>query len=133
MVSAAGNQHSLLVAARVLIVDDSERFRAVAAELVAVQGLEVFGLAADAEQASALTSSESPDGVLLDIHLCDADGFTVAAMLARRCPTARIVLTSANFDRLSVDLVRACGATAYVSKDELFTADLSALFTPAGI
>lgn len=131
MVRAADHQHSLLVAASVLIVDDSERFRAVAAELVAVRGLEVFGLAADAAQATALTTSACPDGVLLDINLCEADGFTVAAALGRRCPTARIVLTSANFDRLSAELLRACGASAYVSKDKLFTADLVGLFSPA--
>jgi two-component system, NarL family, response regulator DesR len=118
--------------AKVLVVDDSERFRAAAAELLADRGLELFGLAADAAQASELTSGGCPDAALIDINLSGSDGFAVAAALAATCPLAIIVMTSANVDCVSVELLRASGVRAFVSKDELASADLASLFSPAG-
>ena len=114
-----------------LIVDDSARFRAAAAELLADRGLEVFGLAADATEASELSVDACPDGALIDVNLSDVDGFTVAAAIAAACPLAVIVMTSANVDRVSPDLLRTAGASAFVSKDELAGQDLVALFNPA--
>jgi CheY-like chemotaxis protein len=120
------------VAARVLIVDDCPRFHAAATELLTDRGLAVCGLAADGDQAIELTTVGCPDGILLDINLSGPDGFTVAAALARACPSARIVLTSANVDRVPDELLRTSGAVAFISKDQLTDSDLRALFTPAG-
>jgi hypothetical protein len=41
-------------------------------------------------------------------------------------------MTSANVDRISNELLRASGAAAFVSKDDLTSADLAGLFSPAG-
>jgi DNA-binding NarL/FixJ family response regulator len=120
------------VLARVLIVDDSAQFRAAAAELLADRGLEVFGLAADGVEAAELINSGSPDGALIDINLAGPDGFTIASALVAACPEVRIVMMSANVDRISNELLQASGASAFVSKDELTSADLAALFSPAG-
>jgi DNA-binding NarL/FixJ family response regulator len=120
------------VLARVLIVDDSAQFRAAAAELLADRGLEVFGLAADGVEATELINSGIPDGALIDINLAGPDGFTIASALAAACPRLRIVMTSANVDRISNELLRASGAAAFVSKDDLTSADLAGLFSPAG-
>jgi len=117
---------------KVLIVDDSAHFRAAAAELLAAHGLEVFGLAADGSEADELTARSRPDGALIDVNLSGADGFAVAAALAAACPRVVIVMTSANIDRVSRDLLGASGAKAFVSKDELAQQDLAALFSPAG-
>ena len=76
----------------VLIVDDHESFRAVARALLEADGFDVVGEAADGASALAAVAELRPDVVLLDIHLPDLDGFTVAQRLPADGPA--IVLTS---------------------------------------
>jgi CheY-like chemotaxis protein len=121
------------VATRILIVDDSPQFRAVAVELLTVRGFELLEAAADGEQALAAVAGGCPDGILLDINLPGSDGFTVSSSLAAACPAARIVLTSADAHYVPAEILRTCAATAFVPKQELAAADLSALFRPRGI
>jgi CheY-like chemotaxis protein len=116
------------VVRRILIVDDSRRFRELAAELLATQGFEVFEDVADGEQALAAVVGECPDGILLDINLPGLDGFTVAGSLAAACPGVTIVLASAAFDYVPADLLNMSAAAAFVPKDELAVTDLTALF-----
>jgi len=121
------------VATRILIVDDSPHFRAVAVELLTVRGFELIEAAADGEQALAAVADGCPDGILLDINLPGSDGFTVSSSLAAACPAARIVLTSADVHHVPAEILRTCAATAFVPKEELAAADLSALFRPRDI
>jgi CheY-like chemotaxis protein len=116
---------------RILIVDDDPKFRAAAAELLAERGFEVVA-AADGKQALAAVADSCPDGILLDINLPGADGFTVAASLAIACPAARIVLTSAAMGDIPARVLADCAATAFVPKDGLATADLRTLLRPGG-
>ncbi|HEX6453168.1 MAG TPA: response regulator [Trebonia sp.] len=115
---------------RLLIVDDSPQFRAAAAELLAGQGLEVLAMAADAVQAAVAAACACPDGILLDINLPGPDGFAAAALLAGACPRVRIVLTSANMATVPDDVLKTCGAAAFVPKEDLAATDLGALFRP---
>jgi CheY-like chemotaxis protein len=117
------------VASRILIVDDSPRFRALAAELLAARGFEVLEAAADGEQALAAVAGGCPDGILLDLNLPGPDGFAVAASLAAACAEARIVLTSSDVDDVPVEVMRTCPAIAFVSKQELVFTDLRTLFS----
>jgi CheY-like chemotaxis protein len=116
------------VAFPILIVDDSPRFRAVAAELLTTCGFDRLEEAADGEQALAAVAGKCPGGVLLDICLPGSDGFAVARSLSVACPGARIVLTSADVDHVPAQLLHACAAVAFVPKQDLATADLRALF-----
>jgi CheY-like chemotaxis protein len=121
------------VANRILIVDDSPHFRAMAAGLLAERGFDVLVAVEDAEQALAAVRHMCPDGILLDINLPGQDGFAAAASLAAACPVARIVLTSADFAHLPDKVLEDCAAAAFVAKEDLATADLGRLFTkPAG-
>ena len=117
------------VVSRILIVDDSPRFRALAAELLAARGFEVLQEAADGEQALAAVAGGCPDGILLDLNLPGPDGFAVAASLAAACAAARIVLTSADVDHIPAEIMRTCPAVAFVTKQELAAADLRTLFS----
>ena len=112
----------------ILIVDDSPRFRAAAAELLAGWGFELFGVAADGPQALAAVAGKCPDGILLDVNLPGPDGFALAASLAAACPAARIVLTSADADCAPPQVMATSAAVAFVPKQELATTDLRALF-----
>ena len=121
------------MANRILIVDDSPRFRAMAAGLLAERGFDVLAMVEDGEQALAAVSHGCPDGILLDINLPGRDGFAVAAALAAACPHARIVLTSAAYARLPDGVLQDCAASAFVAKEDLTATDLGLLFTtPAG-
>jgi CheY-like chemotaxis protein len=117
------------VAGRILIVDDRPRFRAVAAELLAMRGFEVQDEAADGEQALAAVAGRCPDGILLDINLPGPDGFAVAESLATACTGARIVLTSADIEHIPAEVMKTCAAIAFVAKKELAVADLRTLFS----
>jgi CheY-like chemotaxis protein len=121
------------VATRILIVDDSPHFRAVAVELLTARGFDLVEAAADGEQALAAVADGCPDGILLDINLPGSDGFTVSSSLAAACPAARIVLTSADVHDVPAEILKTCAAIAFVPKEELAAADLSALFRPRGI
>jgi CheY-like chemotaxis protein len=120
------------VADRILIVDDSPHFRALAAELLAERGFDVLMTAADGEQALAAVADRCPDGILLDLNLPGPDGFAVAASLAVACPAARIVLTSADVASLPGEVLRDCAVAAFVPKEDLAAADLRMLFRPEG-
>lgn len=117
-----------VVGIRILIVDDDMSFLGLAAELLEVRGFDVLGKAMDAAQALAATSRERPDGILLDINLLGRDGFATAAALSQACPSARIVLTSADVRHVSAEILRECSADAFVPKEELATTDLDDLF-----
>jgi DNA-binding NarL/FixJ family response regulator len=120
------------VAIRILIVDDDASFLGLAAELLAERGFDVSGKATDAAQALAATLRECPDGILLDINLPGRDGFATAAALSAACPSARIVLTSADTRQVAAELLRGCSAHAFVPKEDLATTDLAGLFSRAG-
>jgi DNA-binding NarL/FixJ family response regulator len=120
------------MAFRILIVDDDARFLGLVAELLAERGFDVLGKATDPDQALAATRRERPDGILLDINLPGRDGFATAAALSEACPSARIVLTSADVRHVETEILRACSADAFVPKEELATTDLGGLFRRAG-
>ena len=115
------------MAGHILIVDDDVIFRTLAAELLASMGFDLLDEAADGQQALVLVAGRCPDAILLDISLPGADGFTVAPLLAAACPGAKIVLISAGIDYVPAEVLQTCPADAFLPKQELAVADLSAL------
>jgi CheY-like chemotaxis protein len=77
-----------------LIVDDHAGFRTFARMLLASEGFEVAGDAADGESALAAVHELHPDLVLLDVQLPGMDGFEVARRLAAEPDAPAVVLTS---------------------------------------
>jgi two-component system nitrate/nitrite response regulator NarL len=120
------------VATRVLIVDNDPSFRRVAAKLLHARGFIVVGEAHDACQAGDRVRELRPDGVLLDLHLGDTDGFTVVRILRRARAGLSVLLTSSDAAAASSRLAQECGATGFVPKTELVTTDLTQYLTPAG-
>ncbi|HUA10750.1 MAG TPA: response regulator transcription factor [Solirubrobacteraceae bacterium] len=116
----------------VLIVDDEPTFRGHAGELVELSGLHVAGEAADGPEALRLARQLRPAAVLLDVNLPGDDGLSVARSLARLPEPPRVLLVSADAD-VADEEVRACGAVAFIPKEELPVSDLHALLAaPAG-
>ena len=113
----------------VLIVDDEQAFRRHAERLLAMRGLEIAGQAADGESAVRMARSLQPQAVLLDVNLPDISGLEVARELSRLPDPPRVLLTSADRD-VTDTLVRDCGASAFVPKDDLPSSDLPGLLGP---
>jgi DNA-binding NarL/FixJ family response regulator len=117
------------MAPTVLIVDDHPSFRATARLLLAAEGFDVIGEAADGASAVAETRRLRPQVVVLDIQLPDTDGFHVAQQInAEHNGTApSIVLVSSRDFGDYGPLVARSGACGFVPKGELSGARVTAL------
>jgi len=102
---------------RVVIVDDHERFREQAAELLRLERFTVVGDTDTAARGVELSRRLAPDVVLLDIGLPDASGFDVVS--AMRAIGAAVVLTSSRSAKDYGRRVADSGAEGFISKDEL--------------
>jgi DNA-binding NarL/FixJ family response regulator len=111
----------------VLIVDDHPSFRATARRLLAAEGFEVVGEAANGAEAIAKAGELGPDVVLLDVQLPDTNGFDVASTLCADGGTAAVVLVSSRDAADYGELIPACGARGFIPKAELSGAGIRAL------
>ena len=114
-------------ARRVLVVDDHPSFRRCASALLAAEGFEVVGEAADGESALIAAGRLAPELVLLDVQLPDLDGFEVARRLLTGNPGLSIVLVSSRDRSEYGPLIEASGARGFVSKGDLSGAELKRL------
>jgi DNA-binding NarL/FixJ family response regulator len=80
----------------VLIVDDDEAFRSLAARLLQVHGLAIAGVAGAAEEGRAAAHELRPGAVLVDVGLPDGDGIALAAELAALPWSPRVLVTSSD-------------------------------------
>ena len=114
---------------RVLIVDDDPWFRESAAELLRTRGFAVAGEASDYGAAVTAVRELDPDGVLVDVHLPNIDGFQVAGKLSPGGDGPRVLLTSSDQEAATEELAEQCGAVGFVPKTELASADLESYFS----
>jgi two-component system cell cycle response regulator DivK len=73
----------------VLVVDDNDRNRKLALDVLSAAGFQTFG-AATAEQGIALAVEHVPDVILMDLRLPDMDGVDAMGRLKQHERTARI-------------------------------------------
>jgi DNA-binding NarL/FixJ family response regulator len=112
---------------RLLIVDDHADFRASARSLLELEGFDVVGLAADAEEALDAVARLEPDVVLLDVQLPGMDGFDVARVLAGREDAPQVVLISSRDRSAYASQLREARVSGFLGKSELSGAALHAL------
>jgi CheY-like chemotaxis protein len=115
------------VTASVLVVDDDQEFRELAARLLAACGLTVVGEAGSVAAALVAAARFKPEAILVDVELPDGDGITLAYALAALPWHPRIVLTSIDGDITTNDQARHAGARAFVTKADLPNAPLGQL------
>ena len=103
---------------RVAIVDDHALFRAgVRSELASL--VEIAGEAAGVEEAVALIAAESPDVVLLDVHMPDGGGVEVIRRVTAAggdAPPPKFLALSVSDAAEDVIAVIRAGARGYVTK-----------------
>jgi len=102
---------------RVVIVDDHARFRAQAAELLRLERFSVVGTAETGAGGVELSRHLTPDLVLLDVALPDANGFDLVG--AVHATGAAVVLTSSRSYHDYGTRVTDSGADGFISKAEL--------------
>ena len=100
---------------RVVIAEDEALIRMDLAEMLAEEGYEVVGQAADGEQAIALAEKLTPDLVVLDVKMPKLDGISAAQRIAEQ-RIAPVVMLTAFSQRDLVERARDAGAMAYLVK-----------------
>lgn len=113
------------MSARVLIVDDDPSFRIGAARLLADHGYVVVAAAATLAEARTAYRRTEPDALLVDVHLPDGSGMTLAEELHRGPSPPRVLLTSSDSDAVPRRLIEQCGAAGFVAKEDLAASDLA--------
>jgi DNA-binding NarL/FixJ family response regulator len=103
---------------RILIVDDHPLTRDALSALLAQQGFDVVGEAADGEEALAAARRSDPDLVLLDLTMPGMDGLTALPKLREEAPDCEVVvLTASDTEENLLAAIRA-GASGYLLKTE---------------
>jgi DNA-binding NarL/FixJ family response regulator len=104
----------------VLIVDDQAPFRAAARAVIArVDGFELVGEATSGEEAVDVVDALRPAVVLMDINMGAMDGVEATRLITAAHPDTMVILVSTYTEDEMPPAARACGAAAYVNKDEL--------------
>ena len=108
---------------RVLIVDDSETFLALAGDLLMRNGFDVLK-ARDGFEGLRKISAEKPDLVLLDLSMPGMSGFEV--LQALRTDSAYkallhipILVTSGVYNPAEIELIRDYGASGFLNKESV--------------
>jgi DNA-binding NarL/FixJ family response regulator len=100
---------------RVVLVDDHALFRAgVRSELDGL--VDVVGDAATVAEAVAMIRKQSPDVVLLDVHMPDGGGLEVLRQVAADAPATQFLALSVSDAAEDVIAVIRAGARGYVTK-----------------
>ena len=101
---------------RVLIVDDDEAVRTVLSHVLADEGLDVIGVAADGLEAVALAQSLRPDAIVLDVRMPGVGGIEAARRIHPIAPRIRLVMLSAYDDPALQREAAEAGASTFLVK-----------------
>lgn len=105
---------------RILIVDDNERIRkSIAGLLENETSWVVCGEARSSRDAVATAAATTPDVILLDVNLPDAQGSDTANLIREKVPGVAVVLISANSVSAMSVAARQSGADACLDKSLL--------------
>jgi DNA-binding response OmpR family regulator len=106
-----------LMAAKVLVVDDSDGYRKVAGRALQAAGYEVC-FAADGLEGLRRVAEERPDIVLLDVVMPEMDGFTVCRQIKSRPELGDpVVIVVTGVEEAGDPLEgQVCGADGYLIK-----------------
>lgn len=83
---------------RVLVVDDTDHVRNMLTTMLAVDGFEVIGGAADGEAAISSVLETDPDVVVIDYKMPAMDGLETARRIREQRPTQPVILYTAFVD-----------------------------------
>ena len=103
---------------RILIVDDHNTFAELLAEALDREAdLCTVGLANNGRRAIELCDTLRPDLVVLDYHLPDESGLSVAALILAQAPATRIVMLTGDPTPEILERAASIGVCAFLPKD----------------
>ena len=111
----------------VVIVDDNDEFRASTRTLLACEGYDVIGEAADGATGLEVIRRLGPNVALLDVQLPDSDGFSIADRLRTDAQSTAVVIISTRDRSDYGGSVARCGAIGFIAKSEICGAALQAV------
>jgi CheY-like chemotaxis protein len=103
----------------VLIVDDDERFRRLAARLLAASGFDVVAEVGSCASAVTAARATHPTTALVDVNLPDGDGIKLSRELSTLPWAPRVVLISGDADAGAAAAIANASAVGFVAKDEI--------------
>lgn len=115
---------------RVLLVDDDDRFRAMARRTLESEGVDVVAEVANGCDTRDAVLRWRPDVILLDIGLPDIDGLEVARQLSEDGGDPAVILISTRDAEYGTRVATGLAA-GYLPKDELSLAAVQGLISPA--
>src|SRR3990170_8648731 len=115
-------------AARVLIVDDSPRFRVELRGLLELEDIQVVGEAGNGWEALSLTETLNPDLILMDQNMPALSGIDATRRIKQARPDRRVLFVAAE-EAWRQEAMRA-GAEAYFVKGEGFSQLVQAILQP---
>jgi DNA-binding NarL/FixJ family response regulator len=101
---------------RVALVEDHHLVREGLRLVLSARGIDVVGECPRADEVFELIERTTPDVILLDLSLADADGITVLRELRARAPEVRVVVVTMHRDPETVRQALRAGAAGYVVK-----------------
>jgi DNA-binding NarL/FixJ family response regulator len=105
---------------KLLIADDYAPMRQTLRALLSPLASEIRE-ATDGGQAERLFAEQQPDWVVMDVQMRPVNGLAATRAIRSRFPAARIVIVTQYDDANLRAEATACGACAYVLKDDLAT------------
>jgi two-component system invasion response regulator UvrY len=118
---------------RVLTVDDHAEFRTVAREVVsATPGFTAVGEASDGAAALEAVDRLHPAMVIVDVRMPGMSGLEVARRIHEADPDTVVLLVSSHDLAEGAAVARACGARAFIRKEQMRPATLRGLWTVHG-
>jgi DNA-binding NarL/FixJ family response regulator len=109
---------TLMAAPRIVLADDHEEMLRIIA-LVLGNEFNIIGTAENGMRAVELTTTLSPDVLVLDISMPVVNGIEAASRLRALGSRARVVFLTVNTDPDFVEAARSAGAVGYVRKESL--------------
>ncbi len=103
---------------RVLVVDDTEHVRCLVAEMLALDGFDVVGTAADGEQAIGMAVDLDPHVVVMDLRMPGIDGLEATRRIRALRAGQQVVLYTAYLDETVEQQARDAGVALCLGKVE---------------
>jgi DNA-binding NarL/FixJ family response regulator len=103
---------------RIVVADDQASVRQGLVVLLSLEPeIEVIASAANGEEALQLVADNTPDAILLDLHMPVLDGIETTRRLTEQHPGVAVVILTTYIDDSSVVAALEAGARSYITKD----------------